>query len=251
VLQKKAGLWTPSIVLEDMEKLTGFAESQRHVIRGNNFRTYLGTEAQCVLDVNVELCGDVEIRFFHKSKNSAKYTKSMSSLHNPMTLAQIFKDVPYPMIPLFRYIFHTSMIQEERIFVSAPDLDSPYAGAVITSDQIPSSITIEFIFDPICEFKSPAPLSIGESGGENDGIGNVEGVKYHTSVSRANAMRTHHSLGSIQTRSRAEHDKDEDGVGSGSRGGGEEVGLAMGPYGPIGLGIAHNKPDIHHRYYST
>jgi len=132
-----------------MEESKGLEESERAVIYKNTFAQIPDTESHCTFNVGpLTLCGDVEIRFFHHALKN--YTKTLTKMNKLMDCYQIkANDIPYPLVPIFRYIFHTSMIQSNKIILTAQELDAPFAGAVRTTGVIPSNISIELHFEEI------------------------------------------------------------------------------------------------------
>eukprot|EP01124_Arcella_intermedia_P007756 TRINITY_DN1479_c0_g1_i1.p1 TRINITY_DN1479_c0_g1~~TRINITY_DN1479_c0_g1_i1.p1 ORF type:complete len:423 (-),score=58.44 TRINITY_DN1479_c0_g1_i1:1248-2363(-) len=150
--------WSPVIYFEDAAEAKGLNEEKRKILLiSSNFQTVFMKDGHILnhssepgaFHVEIDLCGDVEIRFYHKSRDIKKFKKSLDSLHNPMTRLQILasSDPRNIQVPLFRYLFHTSMIQQSSCIVTRAELDAPFAGPLIHNDVIPQNLTVEFQFE--------------------------------------------------------------------------------------------------------
>jgi len=116
--------------------------------RGETF--FRETSTDINLEIGVMVSDDVQIKFYHRAKSKMKFMEILGTckLSAKEAVDAVSK---YPYVPLFRYTFHTSFIDNSpcAIFtLPKKELDAPFEGRA--KDAIfPSTMTVStFFIDP-------------------------------------------------------------------------------------------------------
>jgi len=125
-------------------KISQLTNEGGNLIKELSYTQNIVKDGKIDLIVDTLLQGDIIIKFYHKSKNPKHFSRVLSILHDPLTRIKVA--TKFPFLPLFRVSFHTSFITEEWN-LSASELDSVYAGPVITNKYIPVNIKVRFNFN--------------------------------------------------------------------------------------------------------
>jgi len=110
---------------------------------------YAKKETSNILNLNVEISGDILIKIIHHAKSPASYTKLLAKIHDSMT--RIKRAPKYPFLLLFRVSFHTSFVPEHLPLVPN-ELDAVYAGKLITNHKLPEDMRVEFVFTTVEDY---------------------------------------------------------------------------------------------------
>eukprot|EP01102_Stenamoeba_stenopodia_P022774 TRINITY_DN961_c0_g3_i2.p1 TRINITY_DN961_c0_g3~~TRINITY_DN961_c0_g3_i2.p1 ORF type:complete len:483 (-),score=95.74 TRINITY_DN961_c0_g3_i2:90-1538(-) len=142
--EKTRGSCTPAIKIYSNGKLV-YSSMER---RGETF--FRETSTDINLEIGVMVSDDVQIKVYHRAKSKMKFMEIIGTckLSAKEAVDAVSK---YPYIPLFRYTFHTSFIDNSpcAIFtLPKRELDAPFEGRA--KDTIfPSTMTVStFFVDP-------------------------------------------------------------------------------------------------------
>jgi hypothetical protein len=82
-----------------------------------------------VLKIGSVVQGDIQLRFHHHTQSMLAFMKAMNRLHNMFVATQtVTSNYAYPLVPLFRFSFHTSFIDASEIILDHENLDNIFAG---------------------------------------------------------------------------------------------------------------------------
>jgi len=96
------------------------------------------------INANIEMQGDILIKFYNKSKSAKGFTKALATLHDALTRVKIASKFPY--MPLFRFSFHTSFVTE-RLTLKSKELDGVFAGPLPTNKYFPAEMEVSLQFE--------------------------------------------------------------------------------------------------------
>lgn len=100
-----------------------------HVLVRSNHPTFWKADSEMVLRIGSIIQGDIQIRFHHYTQSILAFVKAMNRLHNMFVATQTATSTyAYPLVPLFRFSFHTSFMDKDRIELDIGNLDNVFAG---------------------------------------------------------------------------------------------------------------------------
>lgn len=107
----------------------GTSEPHRIIAKANH-PTYWKSDSCMELKLGYIVEGDVQLRISHYTQSLMAFVKSMNRLHNIFVATQTATSTyAYPLVPLFRFSFHTSFIAERgEVKLNLENLDNIFAG---------------------------------------------------------------------------------------------------------------------------
>lgn len=106
-----------------------------------------GKDTDVNLEVGVYVSDDVQIQFYHCAKSQMKFMELIGSC-KLLAKEAVTATIRYPYIPLFRYTFHTSFLDNSPVILftlSKPELDAPFEGKA-KDTMFPTNMTVTTFF---------------------------------------------------------------------------------------------------------
>jgi protein-tyrosine phosphatase len=143
--------WTPIVRVEELAPPHKLIKRTRHP---HVWRQ----DTQVTLTINCDVEGDIQIRIFHFTKDPAAFAKCVKKVFKN-SLEAVKATTLYPLVPLFRFTFHSSFINEKKLVIGPEELDSPWAGPVTKFCYVPPEMRFEIHFGDAGEYAESTSAS--------------------------------------------------------------------------------------------
>eukprot|EP01122_Echinamoeba_exundans_P009843 TRINITY_DN3543_c0_g3_i1.p1 TRINITY_DN3543_c0_g3~~TRINITY_DN3543_c0_g3_i1.p1 ORF type:complete len:743 (-),score=81.71 TRINITY_DN3543_c0_g3_i1:498-2726(-) len=130
-----------------------------HTLVRSNHPTFWSKDDEMILKIGTVVQGDIQLRFHHYTQSMLAFMKAMNRLHNMFVATQtVSSNYAYPLVPLFRFSFHTSFIDSNEIVLNHENLDNIFAGPLKNKKYISPNLRVKIVFSEPPGPPGPASL---------------------------------------------------------------------------------------------